>query len=146
MKLWHHILSWLIIGGAMAVSSLFIFWSLEPLTPVVSLPRGLVVENTEVDAGGFITIHAPYCKNQETQGVSITRSFQDQIVYYLPTTNTNVPKGCVDYTTQVQVPSNLPSDTYTYTIKMDFRLNPIKVKSYSFTTNEFKVVRKEIKL
>ena len=123
--------------------ALILYWTITPLnSEIVEFPNGLHVVNRTVKAGENITIEAGSCKNHSTQSTTLTRSFQDEITYYIPVQESNVPTGChLNYKSTVEIPKNLPPDTYTYNLNFTYRVNPIKTKEYSFQSNEFKVIK-----
>jgi hypothetical protein len=126
---------------------LILFWTIQGATqPVVEFPDGLVFEQTEVQAGGNLTLKSGYCKNTDTTSTTVTRSFTDEITYYVPAGVNNIPKGCkLDFKAKVNIPDNLPPDKYIYTITFTYEVNPIVTKQYTFRSNEITVTAKESK-
>jgi hypothetical protein len=129
--------------SVLVASALFtgtiLYWTLQPFgREIVEFPQGLTVVNETVKPGESITIKAPYCKNVKTETTILTRSFQDQITYYIPVQESNVPIGChPHYTAVIEIPKNLPPDTYTYNMNFTYRVNPIKTVEYSFESTKF---------
>ena len=142
--LWHVIAIGTLVSAFILVG-LVAFWSFQPFgTNVIEFPKGLNVTTPVVKAGDSITIEAGYCKNLRTQSTTLTRSFQDQITYFIPVQQSNVPTGChPEYKSIIEIPHNLPTDTYTYNITFTYQVNPIKTMEYTFESNQFKVIGEE---
>lgn len=136
-----HVIAIGTLATAFFLIALIAYWSLQPFgTPIVEFPEGLDVVQKEVKAGESITINAPYCKNSKT-ATTLTRSFQDKITYFIPVQQANIPKGCnLNYQSVVEIPRNLPTDTYTYVLDFTYQVNPIKTVEYHFESDAFNVV------
>ena len=141
LTVWH-VIAIGTLSTAFLLTGLIAYWSLQPFgTPIVEFPEGLNVTEKEVMSGGSVTIRAPYCKNVKTEATTIARSFQDQITYYIPVQESNIPKGCnLNYTSVLEIPRNLPTDTYTYNLDFTYKVNPIKTVEYHFESDSFKVI------
>ena len=86
-------------------------------------------------------VQSSYCKNHDTISTIIRREFHDDLVFQLPDTTTNAPKGCrTRFSTPLKIPSNLPPDTYTLYFTFVYQINPIRSVNYTFETNKFTVV------
>ena len=136
-----HVFAIATLVSSFAFVSVLLYWTIQPFgKEVVEFPQGLTVRTERVKPGESIVIHAPYCKNVKTEATILTRSFQDQITYYIPVQESNVPKGCnLNYISVIEIPKNLPPDTYTYNLNFTFRINPIKTVEYSFESTKFVV-------
>jgi hypothetical protein len=137
-----HVVAIMTLLSAGALLLLIAYWTLQPFgKEAVEFPQGLTTTQLQVKAGDAITLEAPYCKNIETQSTMITRWFQDDLTYYLPSQNSNVPTGCnYNYKAVVDIPKNLPADDYTYNISFTYKINPIKSVYYTFQSNRFTVI------
>lgn len=138
-----HIFAIATLVASSALVGLILYWTVQGNTnPVVEFPEGITFSQTEVKAGDELILHAGYCKNLKTTSTIVTRSFQDDITFYVPAGTNNVPTGCnLDFKTVVKIPSNLPPDTYTYNMTFTYQVNPIVNKQYIFESNKFKVVK-----
>jgi hypothetical protein len=143
IRIWH-LMSVTVFLSSMAAFALVSYWSLQPFgKPVVEFPQGISIITKEVYQGDELIIYAPYCKNTPTQSTLVTRSFQDDLTYFLPSIEANIAVGCDDnYKSKIRVPENLPPDTYTYRVDFTYELNHIKSVTYRFETNTFVVKRR----
>lgn len=130
---------------------LTVYWLGQPYgKPVVEFDDGINILRPDgtpgpvvVEAGSEVLVQSSYCKNHDTIGTIIRREFHDDLVFQLPDTMTNAPKGCVTrFSTPLKIPSNLPPDTYTLYFTFVYQINPLRSVNYTFETNEFTVVAK----
>ncbi len=128
---------------------LTLYWVGQPYgKPVVEFPQGIQVLRSDgsagpvtVEAGKDVLVQSSYCKNHNTLRTTIRQEFHDDLVFQLPDTTTNAPKGCgVRFSAALKIPTNLPPDTYTLVFTFVYQINPIRSVSYTFETNEFTVV------
>lgn len=127
------------------------YWLGQPYgEPVVEFDDGINILRSDgtpgpvvVEAGSEVLVQSSYCKNHDTIGTIIRREFHDDLVFQLPDTMTNAPKGCgTRFSTPLKIPSNLPPDTYTLYFTFVYQINPLRSVNYTFETNEFTVVAK----
>ena len=127
------------------------YWLGQPYgEPVVEFDDGINVLRPDgtpgpvvVEAGSEVLVQSSYCKNHDTIGTIIRREFHDDLVFQLPDTMTNAPKGCgTRFSAPLKIPSNLPPDTYTLYFTFVYQINPLRSVNYTFETNEFTVVAK----
>lgn len=130
---------------------LTVYWLGQPYgEPVVEFDGGINILRPDgtpgpvvVEAGSEVLVQSSYCKNHDTIGTIIRREFHDDLVFQLPDTMTNAPKGCgTRFSTPLKIPSNLPPDTYTLYFTFVYQINPLRSVNYTFETNEFTVVAK----
>lgn len=128
---------------------LVVYWIGQPYgKPVVEFSNGIEVLRADgtpgpvtVVAGDEVLIQSSYCKNHDTIGTIIRREFHDDLVFQLPDTTTNAPKGCgARFSTTLKIPANLPPDTYTIVFTFVYQINPIRSVNYTFETNKFTVL------
>ena len=128
---------------------LTVYWLGQPYgKPVVEFDDGINVLRPDgtpgpvvVEAGSEVLVQSSYCKNHDTISTIIRREFHDDLVFQLPDTTTNAPKGCrTRFSTPLKIPSNLPPDTYTLYFTFVYQINPIRSVNYTFETNKFTVV------
>lgn len=127
------------------------YWLGQPYgEPVVEFDDGINILRPDgtpgpvvVEAGSEVLVQSSYCKNHDTIGTIIRREFHDDLVFQLPDTMTNAPKGCgTRFSAPLKIPSNLPPDTYTLYFTFVYQINPLRSVNYTFETNEFTVVAK----
>lgn len=130
---------------------LTVYWLGQPYgEPVVEFDGGINILRPDgtpgpvvVEAGSEVLVQSSYCKNHDTISTIIRREFHDDLVFQLPDTMTNAPKGCgTRFSTPLKIPSNLPPDTYTLYFTFVYQINPLRSVNYTFETNEFTVVAK----
>lgn len=130
---------------------LTVYWLGQPYgEPVVEFDGGINILRPDgtpgpvvVEAGSEVLVQSSYCKNHDTISTIIRREFHDDLVFHLPDTMTNAPKGCgTRFSTPLKIPSNLPPDTYTLYFTFVYQINPLRSVNYTFETNEFTVVAK----
>lgn len=133
-KFWH-ILTTLIFSSVGLVLLLVIYWTITPLKPVLEITNleAYVIKNS-------VVLDYDYCKNSSQQGF-ITRYFKDDVLYYMSNLYSNAEKGCGHAKQAIDIPENLPNDTYTFNFEITYQVNPIKSKTYRFATNKFEVTR-----
>ena len=128
---------------------LVVYWIGQPYgKPVVEFADGINIVRPDgtpgpvvVEAGSEVLVQSSYCKNHDTISTIIRREFHDDLVFQLPDTTTNAPKGCgTRFSTPLKIPSNLPPDTYTLYFTFVYQINPIRSVNYTFETNKFTVV------
>ncbi len=128
---------------------LTVYWLGQPYgKPVVEFDDGINILRPDgtpgpvvVEAGSEVLVQSSYCKNHDTISTIIRREFHDDLVFQLPDTTTNAPKGCrTRFSTPLKIPSNLPPDTYTLYFTFVYQINPIRSVNYTFETNKFTVV------
>ena len=128
---------------------LVVYWLGQPYgKPVVEFADGINIVRPDgtpgpvvVEAGSEVLVQSSYCKNHDTISTIIRREFHDDLVFQLPDTTTNAPKGCrTRFSTPLKIPSNLPPDTYTLYFTFVYQINPIRSVNYTFETNKFTVV------
>lgn len=128
---------------------LTLYWLGQPYgKPVVEFDDGINILRPDgtpgpvvVEAGSEVLVQSSYCKNRDTISTIIRREFHDDLVFHLPDTTTNAPKGCrTRFSTPLKIPSNLPPDTYTLYFTFVYQINPIRSVNYTFETNKFTVV------
>ncbi len=137
--------------GLMFFLILTVYWLGQPYgEPVVEFDGGINILRPDgtpgpvvVEAGSEVLVQSSYCKNHDTISTIIRREFHDDLVFHLPDTMTNAPKGCgTRFSTPLKIPSNLPPDTYTLYFTFVYQINPLRSVNYTFETNEFTVVAK----
>jgi hypothetical protein len=139
MKQKHKItVSWLALILTIIISGTILYWTVTPLTPVITVSPIKVVNKT-IARGEPLLLQYNFCKNVPTTEGTITRFLQDEQLIFLPEVKSNFPLGCQDITLRVDLPANIPPDHYTYNADISYRVNPIKVVHYTFQSEGFVV-------
>lgn len=140
LTLWHAF-AIATLASSMAFVGVVLYWTLEPFgKPVITIKNDrIAVEPKLVKAGDTTYLIYSFCKNGKPQSAKVRRYLKDELVYFLPTLESNVQPGCQDYRVPLDIPKNLPPDKYTYNVEIEYRVNPIKTNTYYFTSDEFVV-------
>lgn len=140
LTLWHAF-AVATLASSMAFIAVVLYWTLEPFgKPVISIKNDrIAVEPKVVTAGQTIYLIYSFCKHGKPQSAKVRRYLKDELVYFLPTLESNVQPGCQDHKVGLDIPKNLPPDKYTYNVEIEYRVNPIKTSTYYFTSDEFVV-------
>lgn len=78
----------------------------------------------------------------QTGSVKISKSFEDGIVYSLPTEIVVPAKGCKnDVVSSVTIPYNLPSGRYYLRVQAEHKENLFQTMYAEWTTNQFEVIQ-----
>jgi hypothetical protein len=119
---------------------LYAYWSIFPLKPIIEVPNNhLHVKNKVVHEGEALILQYHACKNVAVSG-TVTRYLQDRQVVFLPSVESNQPVGCRDYEVPIELPHDLPTDTYKFISTITYKINPIRTETYRFTSDEFQLI------
>jgi len=135
------IASWVAMGTTVFLLGLLMYWSILPFKPILEIPNNkmfVINKGNTVNAGENLLLHYKYCKRGDGLGL-ITRYLQDNQVITLPDVNSKQPGGCGEATIPVMIPSNTPTDTYTFHATVTYKVSPIKTVSYDLWTDEFTI-------
>ena len=136
-----NVLSWVAMGLTVLLLGILLYWSVVPFRPILEIPNNkmyVVNPNNEVKAGENLLLHYKYCKRGDGVGL-ITRYLQDNQIITLPDLNSKQPGGCGEATIPVMIPTNTPTDTYTFHAQVTYKVSPIKTVSYDLWTDEFTI-------
>lgn len=138
-KFFNH-LSYVIIGVALAFSSLLIYWNFQDLDVYEVKRETLVVNQDEILAGGTVTLEFSFCKNFAVDGM-VTRSFVSRDTEILSNaTIDDLGKTCFD---NVKVPVPVPSQAETgeYRVRYvgTYKINPIKTHVEEYYSKPFNI-------
>lgn len=140
LTLWH-VFAVATLASSMAFVAVVLYWTLQPFgKPVITIKDDRIyVTPKEVRAGDTVYLTYQFCKYGNPQSAKVRRYLKDELIYFLPTIESNVQPGCQDYKVGLDIPKNLPPDKYTYNVEIEYRVNPIKTSTYYFTSDEFVV-------
>lgn len=114
------------------ILSLYAYWAVLQPDNVISDIRPPEVLNKEatVEVGQLLHVKRYFCiNNHNIFGTALLhRAFSNHIVYSLPDINNYFKNisGCTYRIASIEVPTVLPSGTYTYDVKVEYKLNPIR--------------------
>jgi len=116
-----------------------LYWTLEPFgKPVIAIEDNkIAIELNVAKPGDTVYLVYSFCKAGTPQTAKVKRYLKDELVYFLPTLDSNVQPGCQHYRVPLEIPRNLPPDTYTYNAEIEYKVNPIKTETYYFTSDKF---------
>lgn len=128
----------LVLFFCITVTSTVIYWLyIQPTDILSNLGQNPIVNNgvsNEVRAGGSMNVTRSFCVNITNIVGTVTRSFNNHMVYQLPSTTTlSIPtqKGCMEKTYVVDIPASLPTGDYTYLAHIKYKVNPLKTITYN---------------
>lgn len=134
--------AWLGLCLTLFFLGLGLWWSIQPLRPVLEIPDNkLNVVNKEVKAGDDLILNYHVCKRGNLTGL-VTRYIEDNQVIALPDLYSRFPEGCATYNIPVTIPINTPTDMYTFHAQVTYKVSPIKTVTYDFHSDKFKVIAK----
>lgn len=134
------ILAWFAILLTFSVCMVIVCWSLGPFQPIIKIKDNkLGIKNKVVKAGDNLILEYDVCKTARLSA-TVTRYLADSRLIYLPSIETNSPTGCYHVETPVLIPADTISDTYIFSSTLTYRINPIKIVDYTFSTDEFQVI------
>ena len=138
-----HVFAVSTIVAAFLLLGTVIWWTLLQPTDIltgVENSDALVVQPDTVKTGSTISVYSSICKVRP-YSATVIRHFQDQLIYNLPGFQSNEKVGCTPNGYVIEIPTNLPPDTYTYRVQFVYRINPLKEVTYEVVSNPFKVVK-----
>ncbi len=89
------------------------------------------------DAVSIATVD--YCKYQDVQGVVNLTLISDKAVLLIPQTLDRSPKGCGKIDAPLLIPPQAGADTYHWHWKIVYQVNPLRVVTEEFDSQEFKL-------
>ena len=93
-----------------------------------------------VKAGGQIEYQRNSDKFINLEG-NLSCSFQDDLIYTLPSETSNLSVGLHTEKEIIDVPINLPPATYTYRCVVTYKLLGLRDLRYEFYTDSFQVIK-----
>lgn len=132
------IASLLLIAIAMGLVVVAVYWKVYPYQLLTFNESPFKVGSNVVKAGGVLTYTSNYCKYTDLP-VTVSRTFQNAIVFSTPTEITNRPTGCHTISIQVNVPSELPPGNYHLVNVYQYPPNPLRIITIQENTEEFTV-------
>jgi hypothetical protein len=100
--------------------------------------NNLELDKKVYNSGEILKHRLNYCKNYDFIG-TVSYQFVDGIIYTLKEKESNVPKGCKDVWVAIEIPKNVPAGEYKIKAIAEYRVNPFKTKTYTFTSESFNI-------
>ena len=120
---------------------IFMFWWVYPYKTVEVKSQPYIVEQSPVKQGENLIYVVDYCKYTKVVPI-VHKQFIDGIIYSVPESNVNLPIGCQKIRVSVRVPENLPPDAnYRLKVHTAFQVNPIRIITNEYETEEFSVIK-----
>lgn len=135
-----HISIMISMGIIVAVWFLLMFWWLYPYKTTSNIQPYKIL-NEEVRQGDLLLYKIDYCKYTNVTP-TVNRQFIDGIIYSTPESTAQLKKGCGRFINSVKIPTTLPPGTYYMKATVTFKMNPIRIISKEFITEQFTVLKK----
>jgi len=142
----HIIMASIVIATAM----LCIYWYFidgEIVNVPIEFENTLLQTTKDVyERGDQVEVLWKFCKNTN-ESAELKGNLVNGFTHYMPTIVGVRPPGCYDGLDAIgYIPPNIPkehaNDDFHIVLEGTYRINPIKTKTYRFTTNEFKILDK----
>lgn len=130
--------AWYITAVAIfSILGLLGYWLLFPYKTIdIEVEK---IMTPHVERGQHLRYAVDWCKHIDNPAI-LSRKFEDGIIYHVPETRSDVPKGCVDgKIISVYVPKALPPGEYILEVIITYQLNPIREASVQYRTPTFTV-------
>lgn len=129
-----------IIGLAIFVGGLFIFWSVQPSTILVIKNNPVPATVGILNGDREVSAKVNYCKTTHSTGVFTYDFISKSTDIAAPSTEVTSPKECKDGAPLViPVPKQAVADTYRIHFTVTYKINPIKTTVVQWDTQDFKV-------
>ncbi len=141
-KGWLYRSSILIIGTAMLLGLLMMYWLNAPYHPLELHQSPAPVSPRQVKANGILFAHFDYCKSINATD-RITRDLVgDKVVINLPpqVQLANTPVGCQEIDAPIVLPNVMTYGKYHIHYTIVYKVNPIREVTIEFDTEEFEIV------
>lgn len=134
-----------LIGTVIITAEILLLYGLYflfyPFKPVTFNRDKFEVVTTEVKRGESLIYKANVCKNMDI-ATEITRSFNGEAVYLLPTTVSTRPEGCSINNVAVPIPEAVVPGKYYLRTRFVYKLNALRTITAIHDSEEFTVVEK----
>lgn len=133
-------ISYLVIVIALLFSVVVFFWLLFPYRVIEFNVLPHVIENKQVESGGYLIYEVDYCKFTNVVPI-ISKYFADGLLYSTPETIAIIKgKGCGKNRVQVYVPKGLPVGKYRLETIYRYQVNPLRTIDVKTTTEDFEII------
>lgn len=117
------------------------YWTLFPFRGLEVKNEPVPVDRKIVTQGDSLIYYMDFCRYTDKPAI-VTRKFVDGIVFTTDPQAVASPAGCGERGVLVNIPENLPPDTYTLKILVQIKINPLRTLTTEFVTEKFEVVKK----
>ena len=131
-------LAYLIIGVALLLLVLFIYWSIYPYKPLTL--SNIKLNKTEVNRGEHLQVSFDYCKTVDLSA-DMYITFIDGVIYNTPPQVSNLPKGCGSGVISIYVPRALPTGEFMLKGVFKYKVNPIRSVEANGLTEKFIILK-----
>lgn len=135
------ILSYFVLIAALILVGYVSFNLLYPYPTMTTEQPAAILNKGTIHAGDILLVSIK-CEKSCDQSATVIRSFVNDIVYVLPSYESNYAKGkhdTISYSTKV--PTELPAGEYYVRTTLVYKFPPFRVINYSFDTEKFIVER-----
>ena len=138
------IVAYVTILISLGLMILFGFWMLYPYNPIVynKLPYPVLNENHQVRQGQILSYSVDYCKYTDIYPTVIKR-YVDGLVFETLAGRGVVYEGCRVQVVDNLVPLTLIPGHYRMQVLIEYKMNPVRVITYTNETEAFEVLPKE---
>lgn len=118
------------------LSVIFFWWFYPYRTFKVN---SIAMTKGEYTRGESVAYVLDYCK-YTAKPATLSRSFEDGIIFRIPPVESNVDTGCHIITSHIEIPSTLPVGEYKIKIHLSYQINPIRAIAVEYETGTFVII------
>lgn len=135
-----HFLMGISFGIIVLIWLVLMFWAFFPYrTATQSQPY--IVHDKVIKQGELLQYEMNYCKYTSVVP-TVERQFIDGIIFALPPANAQLPKGCGKRLNSLEIPHALPPGQYYLQATVSYKVNPIRIITSVYRTEQFEVIAK----
>lgn len=129
---------------AFAMFILYLFWSFYPYQ-IIEITNARIASSSDkpgqavVHQGDLTTYSNDYVKSVDLPA-DATREFVDGLIFDAGSYSSNLPVGSGHVVRELPIPETLPPGKYRVLITLRYQVNPVRVISVKFKTDEFTVL------
>lgn len=131
-----HIITYINLAIILVGFMLIGYWGLYPFKTFETNIQPYKVITKVVQAGELLQYEADYCR-LTTVTSTITRRFVNDLIYEMPPTNNQAPRGCYKDIISIKVPSELPPGKYHLSMIYVYSVSPLQKITRMAETEEF---------
>ena len=118
---------------------LFLSWWVYPYK-TIEMEQPYHILTKTVEQGGLLKYEINYCKYTDVNP-RVNRQFIDGIIYATPEATAVIKKGCGTIINTIGIPHNLPNGNYKLKSIVSYEMNPIRIITHEYITEEFSVIK-----
>jgi hypothetical protein len=141
MNMFWYKLSSVLLCISIFMLGVFAFWAFYPYKTLELKDDVFPILNKDktIKQGGTLQFVSDNCKYVDLPATT-SRAFVNSIIYYVPTTTTNIRKGCGKVTINVSVSRELPPGKYYLHNIFQYKVNPVRIMTVEHNTEPFFVI------